>query len=536
MNPEDFDKLLAEISKAFLHVESAIDQVEEVLSKQNGRLKVFPEKIQQITRLVQAIIPALGDIEKDLTFDTNGWLRFRYYAYKYCLLNKFRDWNHYGVVVDHDYNNAQARADAAGVCTPENKCLWEGEGDAAWRTGFAALAMVLEGDEARALSFFDSLEHCWLFERPVRHPNIQNMTHYPNNLYSRDQFFPQMAACFYAWKLGTPKVRSRGYELFGKFLDVLKHPVTTWRFNTGPDAFLLPPSQIMLREVAHKMGFSLQIPILLDVVDDIWEKMWSDEAKKEAFKNLGDLENKISDKIRKWEIGPVTIVVPKKIRHEVAKFLNKRIRELVTFGFTIGHFIRPNAYWIELEHSIAEFLDGLNWEWLPLGVAISKAIGKILKLLKDFILDDMLPGWLIDDFLAWFFALYVRTKALTIDSSSDNLLDPYAVHLLFWEILMMYECRPQTWYLKDYTRSVAEKVIHHNWLPYKWILYPSNDDEIKESLAGWPRDWSKISFMWIKSKGNQMKSIQEWDVEYFRYYTRLDFMVMFKVLSLDVPR
>ncbi len=521
-----------EISELLEKTKNALPTIVLLLDDLNQDLIPIPGKIENVSTDITNLISSLDRIITLLTLGPNGWIRFRDLIFRYKLLTCFRDPANYGIVADHKYGSAEDRARSKCVCSPHTNCEWDGEEDAAWRTGLAALAMVFAKDERATLSLFDSLEHCWINDRPVRHPSKNP----PRNLFSRDQFFPQMAACFYAWKLGpSNEVRQRGKDLLNRFISVLKDPLLPWRFNIGPDAFLLLPSQIVFRKVANAMNLDVPVPFVLHV-DAIWGKMWDKQTKEEALKRLGPIKQKVSDSLRELQVLGVVIRPPQKYRDAVGAFVEDAITIFLRGLSEIFYLIDPNVYWIQIENRLKHFVENEDYGWLI--VAIADFITEVLDQIFDFINNVLLTQSLIDDLLAWFFALYVRMKALETDPHDDHLLDPFGYHLLFLETLMMYECKPNTWFLKEYTKSLAERVIRHNWLNYKWIDDASQDANIRDTLANWSPDWNKVTYMWQRDLNDQAKAIREWDQPHIGFYhlTRLDYMIMCGLLTIAIPR
>jgi len=112
-------------------------------------------------------------------------------------------------------------------------------GDAAWRTGLFAICTAVEHDQQTTLSLMQTLrDKCWRNGRPIRHPKL-------GSDYSRDQFIPQMAACYYGWKYGNDDVKKVSKELMGKFVTVLL--ANNWRLNDGYAATVFPPGRAVVR-------------------------------------------------------------------------------------------------------------------------------------------------------------------------------------------------------------------------------------------------------------------------------------------------
>lgn len=258
------------------------------------------------------------------------------------------------------------------------------QGDSAWRTGLAAICMAIERDQENTARFLKALGNCWVEGRPVRHPEKAQEG------YSRDQFIPQMAACYYAVKFGNEENKVLARELLGKFIQFLKD--NDWKLSSDWAGIVLPPTQFVLRAVASKT----------DLPDD-------------------------------W----------------------------VVFG---GGNI---------------FIGGI-------GVAIANlAIG------------------------------------------GDNPRDYYAVHNLFWEILMLYECRNHTYLLKDATKELCERSRVHNMGPLLWIV--GDLDQPREWLRSWPGDWVHVDYVWQR---NLQQQKEEPNRE--KQYPRLDYMVLRKLFDLQI--
>jgi hypothetical protein len=153
-----------------------------------------------------------------------------YAKYKQHLLTKFTD--KYGLVVDLDDGKAS------------------GIGDSAWRTGLAALCMALEKDNTTTRNYLSALsEKCWRDGRPIRHPDSQETG---SKTYSRDQFIPQMVACFFAHEFGDDQTKQLAKNLFQKFIDRIR--ADDWKLNEGEAATINEGNRFAFFEVADRLG------------------------------------------------------------------------------------------------------------------------------------------------------------------------------------------------------------------------------------------------------------------------------------------
>jgi hypothetical protein len=79
--------------------------------------------------------------------------------------------------------------DKHGLVVDLNDGKPDGIGDAAWRTGLAALCFAIEKDQENTRMYLTALrDKCWRDVRPIRHPDSQEKG---NKTYSRDQFIPR---------------------------------------------------------------------------------------------------------------------------------------------------------------------------------------------------------------------------------------------------------------------------------------------------------------------------------------------------------
>lgn len=138
----------------------------------------------------------------------------------------------YGLVV------ARSEYEAAGI------------GDAVWRTGLAAMCFAIEKDhESTARLLYALSTSGWRDGWPVRHPLYRGTV---RSHFSRDQFVPQMAACYYGWKYGNDEVRALSVELLSRFVEVLRR--NDWCLAPGGNARLTPNVRFALKCVADRMG------------------------------------------------------------------------------------------------------------------------------------------------------------------------------------------------------------------------------------------------------------------------------------------
>jgi hypothetical protein len=138
----------------------------------------------------------------------------RYAAHEKDVLEKFTD--KYGLVVELRDGKP------------------DGLGDSAWRTGLVATCFAIEKDNKNTQKYLTALkDKCWRDGKPIRHPDS---TETGNKTFSRDQFIPQMTACFFAHEGGDEETKKLAKELFQKFVDRVL--ADDWRLNEGEAAAL----------------------------------------------------------------------------------------------------------------------------------------------------------------------------------------------------------------------------------------------------------------------------------------------------------
>ncbi len=125
----------------------------------------------------------------------------------------------------------------------------DGIGDAAWRTGLATICFAIEGDNDNTKKYLVALrDKCWKDGKPIRHPDSKETG---NKTYSRDQFVPQMVACYFAHENGNAETRALAKELYKKFVDRIRKD--DWRLNEGEAATINKSNQFAFFEVANKL-------------------------------------------------------------------------------------------------------------------------------------------------------------------------------------------------------------------------------------------------------------------------------------------
>lgn len=152
-----------------------------------------------------------------------------YERHKQDLLTKFTD--KHGLVVD--LNDGKP----------------DGLGDSAFRTGLAALCFALEKDNPNTRKYLTVLhDKCWKDGKPIRHPDVNEP---PHKTYSRDQFIPQMTACYFAYQLGDNETKALAKKLYARFVD---HAIKNdWVLNQGEAAALNRGNRFPFFEVAESM-------------------------------------------------------------------------------------------------------------------------------------------------------------------------------------------------------------------------------------------------------------------------------------------
>jgi hypothetical protein len=361
----------------------------------------------------------------------------RYAKYKHDVLHNFVD--------DHSL-----------VCNRKGSEFVD-QGDCGWRTGLFLFCLAVERDDKNCQRFLTSLSKSWRDGKPVRHPSDRWFEHYrnENNLYSRDQFRPQLAAIHYCHKFGDDKTKKATRDLLERFIRLLMD--NDWRFNTGQAAELPTTGQFVLREVAKRMDLG-----------NLWEPPEVHES--------NPLERARKEVQRKLQI-------------EKNNLLYDGYREL---------WVRN----IDLQARRIELGIGLDGNRLP-------------------------------------------------QFNPDAPMEFYAIHNLFWEILLVYDCRSRTANLRDYTKHLSRACERHNmapllWLanreerPRGWLLFWTDDEmawpnnEGEWSRLDW-RDWSKLwsheNYVWQRNLAEQRAVPNAHET-----YPRLDYMVLRRLFDLQVVR
>ena len=91
-------------------------------------------------------------------------------------------------------------------------------------------------------------------------------------------------------------------------------------------------------------------------------------------------------------------------------------------------------------------------------------------------------------------------EGLNIDAHKLDKDDPgdfYAIHNGLWEILLFYECRPQTANLQRNTHKLYEACIRHNMAPLFWIT--KNEEDPRKWLSAWPEEWNGVDYVWQRN-------------------------------------
>lgn len=386
-----------------------------------------------------------------------------YQKHKLDLLSRFVDSS--GLVLNRLANAATELPDTE----------WgKDHGDAAWRTGLATICTAIEQDHATTHRFLLALrDQCWKEGRPVRHPRPwQEISSTP---FSRDQFIPQMAACFYAWKFGNAENQNIAKELLARFIDLLL--ANNFRFNDGEAAFLTTPGQIALREVARSMGLRSDWQPSIDASLTDVEKMIREKADKAIQEELG----------------------------EVPPFLRSVVKELV----------------LSLFGNLRSLLDGLEQV-----ADLPKPIQEALKL----------PFSDRDSFFATLFSYYTLAQGEIVASQGDDVEAFYGIHNYFWEVLLMYECRPDAPDLKDNTKRLYHACRKHRMMLYYWIRGEGAREEASQFLNDWQAWYNHVDYFWSKDKHSQERDQAEIERGEIpdKEFPRIDYMVLHRLFDLEL--
>jgi hypothetical protein len=122
-----------------------------------------------------------------------------------------------------------------------------------------------------------------------------------------------------------------------------------------------------------------------------------------------------------------------------------------------------------------------------------------------------------------------RVKAGIRDGKPDpdDPMDYYTLHILFWEILLVYECRQKTPNLVNHTQQLYEACTRHRTAPYYWIT--GHETEPREWLAAWPPEWNDVDYVWQRNRKTQQEAAAHPSDE---KYPRLDYMVLRRLFDL----
>src|SRR5262249_36784294 len=94
-------------------------------------------------------------------------------------------------------------------------------------------------------------DSCWRDGKPIRHPDSRETG---RKTYSRDQFIPQMAACYFAHEFGDEPTRALAKELYRKFVDRIRD--ADWRLNDGEAATINLGNRFAFFETADRLGLA----------------------------------------------------------------------------------------------------------------------------------------------------------------------------------------------------------------------------------------------------------------------------------------
>jgi hypothetical protein len=375
----------------------------------------------------------------------------RYATYKQEVLQNFVD------KCDPD----KRAIDKRGFVCNRNGDKFIDQGDACWRTSLFLFCLAVElksgADNAKQNAdcqhFLRVLDSSWKDGKPVRHPSDGIYQEYlrDRNLYSRDQFCPQLAALYYCYKFGDATTKKAARDLLERFIRALMK--NDWQFNMGQAADLGVIGRFVLREVAETMDLG-----------NLWEPAKVDEKNplKRAQKEI-----------------------ERKVELEKTKLLYDGYREL---------WVRN----LDLQTRRIKFGIGLDGNQLP-------------------------------------------------QFDPDKPMEFYAIHNLFWEILMVYECRGQTADLRERTARLAEACERHNMAPLLWLAKreekprawlaawsqtPSSTEPWdKLDSKDWPLHWQRENYVWQRNLAEQRAAPNEAEK-----YPRLDYMVLRRLFDLDSVR
>jgi hypothetical protein len=345
------------------------------------------------------------------------------------------------------------------------------QGDCGWRTSLFLFCLAVEGkDDKTCQRFLKSLSNSWSGGKPVRHPCADVRKRF-KGMYSRDQFYPQLAAIYYCWKNGSSETKVLATDLLRKFIRVLRD--NNWEFNTGEAASLPPMSRFVLREVAEQIGLA-----------DSW-----------AINDTNILRRTLRANLQKLEYDTYRELFVLNI-----DFQARRIE---------AGLERPTAIVRQFEELQAEIQALFDPGQQPRDVL--KIAEKILELRSKLE------------------AILKEIRPLSNKARRDNPFEFYAIHNLFWQILLVYECKPATANLRKTTRDLFIACRLHKTAPLFWLA--GEEKEPRDWLLNWPQEWENRNYVWQRNLAEQRKDRIKGET-----YPRLDYMVLRRLFDLKVRR
>jgi len=388
----------------------------------------------------------------------------------------------------------------------------DGWGDSAWRTGLAAIATILEGDDASTLRFLQALsDRCWDGDQPLRHPSYEAWKRHElhengssdleiavelrKDYYSQDAFIPQLAACYLAVKRSKdPAVRKTAMDLLRKFSQTLAK--NEFRFGPRSD-FATPPGCVyvfyhVLNDLGMRPGWT---PLILPY----YLKNKTDEGIREL---LAYARGHAVDVLR-VELDKVSIMgheIPNDIKNTVVDAFRKAMEGVTTL----------DNFRVEAQRRLDEVQ-----KILPCNLVLD-----VVGIAALMVLDE-------SQLIAMAFNLDAKSWIHKVRDAGDSVKDYYSLHLLFWELLLLSECGKCDDSLRRIARDLDDACAKHNMLLFSWLV--GSRDRVASALGNWNPGWNNVAYMWIADIGeqNDNRSKNEQAV----LYPRIDYMILYQLFA-----
>ncbi len=524
--PENlFDSLLEEIDRNYSDADARIATFHRDLLTLRQSLPPLPRQFTKLGEGLAEFDATVDSTAPHLSFNRDEWIFLRYSVFKGLLLEQFRDSDNYRVIASKQYKNSRWQ--------------WHQQGESAYYTAAAAICAAIEKDNKNLDSFFESLEHCWDAVGPTRHPNLPpDYNVEGHGRYSRDAFPHKLAAIYYACVNAT-SARGRARRLLNRLIHTLIRNGLFLQFHDR--ALIYPWTLIPLRQVAKKVGISVDVlnPLYSLVQNEIWTL--AQEEIKDRF--LEDLRRHW--KGQDWSIdiridlGFWSHTVTIGLNTFRDGFVDLLINFLKARVDLVGFLLDPERLWAAVRDEAERLFRGLG---LPTGVGL----GAIVDLAKDLVFTYLIPGEILDMLLGMLFATCIRLAVAAYGS-----IDYFAWAYLYWEIHLMYECRPNTLdtkMLKEAAKALANKIgTENNMLLIEWLTLRCSDDEIRDVLKDWPdasrlteshdvNQWAKIDYVWMRNRAQQDGDVADEQRLKKVRFPGIDYMILRRLLDLDTLR